>query len=363
MLSILLLAPRNDNLVHQGEYIGESRNVPQILEDISSHVNETDATHIKRILTQGCPLRLSFEETSEMKASIIQKGNQATFKMNLEIATKTMTKDKKHSHVLPVKLWVLHFAPWCCHTAQGMQIKPGKNPHIIFDAPTKGHPHKVVLNDMMTTEFEANITFGVAKLKLLQRIYNLRVSHPNCKIYLALVDIAACFYFPGVHADLTGAFAFMAEKMYFLATRKVFESTALASSWEPFQQAIEELIIKYFTRPNLISTHKHLLDMLKWEDEDTIDIDNLARGIACPLNHGIPELDGSLKAYIHVDDVMGLAVGRFNILRLLAATTEAIFLCAVEQTMSTSVFPFYRKMGTTRGWLDPNFFGTYCQYE
>jgi len=40
----------------KGEYVGESRNVPQILKDISSHVNETDAT--ERILTQGCPSRL-----------------------------------------------------------------------------------------------------------------------------------------------------------------------------------------------------------------------------------------------------------------------------------------------------------------
>ena len=87
----------------KGEYVGESRNVPQILKDISSHVNETDATHIERILTQGCHSRLSFEENSEMKDSMIQKGNQATFKMNLEIVTKTMTKEKKHSHVLPVK--------------------------------------------------------------------------------------------------------------------------------------------------------------------------------------------------------------------------------------------------------------------
>jgi len=218
----------------KGEYIGKNRNVPQILKDISLHVNETDATHIERIPTQGCPLRLSFKETSEMKASIIQKGNQATFKMNPEIVIKTMTKEEKHSHVLPVKFWVLHFSPWCRHTAQGMQIKPGKNPRVIFDASTKRRPHEVILNDMTTTEFEANITFGAAKSKLLQPIYNLRVSHPKCKIYLALADIAACFHFPRINTDLTGAFRFMAEKMYFLAMSMVFGSTASASSWEPF---------------------------------------------------------------------------------------------------------------------------------
>jgi len=169
-----------------------------------------------------------------------------------------------------------------------MQIKPGKNPRVIFNASTKAHPHEIVLNDMRSTELEANITFGWTKLKLLQRIYNLRVSHPNRKIYLALMDIAACFRFPRVHADLTGAFGFMAEKMYFLATSMVFSSTTSASSWEPFRRAIEGLIIKYSTRPDLISTHKHLLDMLKWEDEDTMVVDYFARAIACPLNHGIP---------------------------------------------------------------------------
>jgi len=65
--------------------------------------------------------------------------------------------------------------------------------------------------------------------------------------------------------------------------------------------------------------------MLKWEDEDTMAVDDFARAIACPLNHGIPELDGSLEAFIYVDDIMGSAVGKFNILRLLAATIEAIF--------------------------------------
>ncbi len=77
---------------------------------------------------------------------------------------------------------------------------------------------------MTTTEFEASITFGAAKLKLLQRIYNLRVSHPKRQIYLALVDITACFRFPRIHADLTRAFGFMAEKIYFLATSMVFGS-------------------------------------------------------------------------------------------------------------------------------------------
>jgi hypothetical protein len=201
----------------KGEYVGKNRNVSQILRDVSSHVDKTDAAHIEQILSQGCPSRLSFEETSVMKTSIIQKGNQAMLKMHPEVVTKMMSKEDRHSHLLPVKLWVLHFSPWCCHTAQGMLTKPGKNPHVIFDASTKRHPHEVVLNDVMTTKFEANITFGMAKLKSLQRIYNWRVSHPKSKIYLAHMDITACFCFLRVHADLMGAFGFMVKQSHFLA--------------------------------------------------------------------------------------------------------------------------------------------------
>jgi hypothetical protein len=84
-----------------------------------------------------------------------------------------------------------------------MLVKPGKNPWIIFNASTKGHPHEAILNNVTTTEFEANITFGEAKMKLFQRIYNLRVSHTNTKIYLALADIRAALCFPRIHANLT----------------------------------------------------------------------------------------------------------------------------------------------------------------
>ncbi len=142
----------------KGEYVGENRNVKQIIKDIFPHIDEVDAGHAKRILTQGCPSQINLKETLKMKAAIIEKGNQATFKMYPKIVHKKMNKEDKHSHLLPVKLWVLHFSPYCCHTAQGMLVKIGKNPQVIFDAATKGDPYEVVLNEIMTTKFEANIT-------------------------------------------------------------------------------------------------------------------------------------------------------------------------------------------------------------
>jgi hypothetical protein len=132
--------------------------------------------------------------------------------MHPEVITKTMNNEDRHSYLLPVKLWVLYFLPWCCHTAQGILFKPSKNPCIIFDASLKGDPHKVVLNNTTTTNFETFITFGKAKLKYLQWIYNWRIIHPNSKIYVALADITACFRFLRIHADVIRAFGFMAKR-------------------------------------------------------------------------------------------------------------------------------------------------------
>ena len=71
----------------KGEYVGESRDVSQIIKHVSPYIDKADVAHIERILTKGCPSIINFEEASDMKSFIIDKGNQATFKMYPEIVT------------------------------------------------------------------------------------------------------------------------------------------------------------------------------------------------------------------------------------------------------------------------------------
>jgi hypothetical protein len=193
----------------KGKYVGESRDISQVVSNVSPYIDQQDVKHISRILTNSCPSYINFEEASDMKSFIIEKWNQATCKMYPQTITKTMHKEDKHSHLLTVKLWVLHFLPWCCHTTQGILIKPGKDPQVIFDASAKESPHEVVLNEFTPTKFEGNIDFVHAKMNLLCRIFNWRVSYAREIIFLALANITACFRFPWIHADLTGAFGFM----------------------------------------------------------------------------------------------------------------------------------------------------------
>jgi hypothetical protein len=109
------------------------------------------------------------------------------------------------------------------------------------------------------------MTFGHVKLQIYIDIYNTRTSYLTLVILIALADFKACFCFARIHADLTGAFGFLAKNLYNLATAMVFGSTASASSWESFRRAIEALTKVFANRPDLVIKHKKYLDMLKWD--------------------------------------------------------------------------------------------------
>jgi hypothetical protein len=108
------------------------------------------------------------------------------------------------------------------------------------------------MNQVTPVAKEAPITFGQVKGQVYADIYNTRISYPTARILLGLADIKACFRFARIHADLTGAFGFIADDLFNLATAMVFGSTASASSWEAFRRAIEALTKVFTNRPDLV---------------------------------------------------------------------------------------------------------------
>jgi hypothetical protein len=128
-------------------------------------------------------------------------------------------------------------------------------------------------------------TFGHVKMQLYTDIYYTRISYQTLTILLAMADVKACFRFPSIHANLTGAFGFLAGGYYNLATAMVFRSTASASSWEPFRHAIQALTVVYAHRCNLIKKHKNFLDMISWAPLDPAP--DLAKAVPCLINTGV----------------------------------------------------------------------------
>ena len=310
-----------------GEYTGARRDIKRVLEAVSPVVSRKDYGHIERILTQGCPYSLEFQEETSSKLQAIARGNQKGFTQNLPIVKKTMNKEDRYSHLIPMHDWVCELGPHLRHNSQGMVVKQGSNPRQVWDGSTMYTPMDIVMNDMTPTENEAEITFGLAKVFFYQYVYNLRISFPYAVIFLALADIKACFRFPRIHPDLTGAFGFLADNLYCLATAMVFGSNTSASSWEPFRRAIEGLSVSFANRPDLVKKHKHYLDMIKWEIPSSANKPP-SKAVRCELNPGVFDLLGMQifqASQIWVDDAMIAAVGFLAMQMALAAIIEAIF--------------------------------------
>ena len=127
-------------------------------------------------------------------------------------------------------LWVCRLGANFRHNSQGMVIEENKNPRLVWDGSTMYTPMDIVMNNITSTEEEAEVTFGLVKILFYWLIYNLRASFPDEVIFLALADIKACFRFPIIHPDLAGAFGFMTNSLYCLAIAMVFGSNTSASS-------------------------------------------------------------------------------------------------------------------------------------
>ncbi len=72
------------------EYTGQYRDVRRTLDVIRDHITYG---HIKRILLDGCPAQLTFEEPSSNKLEFISHGNSKSFVENPQLVQKTMNKE------------------------------------------------------------------------------------------------------------------------------------------------------------------------------------------------------------------------------------------------------------------------------
>jgi hypothetical protein len=192
-----------------------------------------------------------------------------------------------------------------------MLIKAGKNNHLCWDGLTTIEPNDIVMNQVTPVICEAPITFGHVKMQLYTDIYNTCISYPTFTILLAMADVKACFRFPHIHADLTGAFGFLSGGYFNLATAMVFGSTTSASSWEPFRHAIQALSVANAHHHDLIDKHRKFLDMISWAPLDQAP--DLAKAVPCLINTSVLNDQGMkvpLPARIYFDDALTLATSK-----------------------------------------------------
>jgi hypothetical protein len=231
------------------KYTGQYRVVRCTLDAIQDHGTSDDYGHIKQILLNGCPAQLTFKEPLNKKLEFISCGNSKSFVENPQLVQKTMNKEDCYSHLVPMDPLLCKLSPYLRHTTQSIVIKDGKNDRIVWDGSTVTQPTDIVMNQVSSVAKEAPVMFGHVKSQIYTDIYNRHISYPTAMILLDLADVKAFFRYPRIHADLTGAFGFIADELYNLAMAMVFGLTVSASSWEAFRQAIKALTKVLLTGP------------------------------------------------------------------------------------------------------------------
>jgi hypothetical protein len=162
----------------------------------------------------------------------------------------------------------------------------------------------------------------------------------NCNDFSWSSRRQGMFEIPKNPRNLTGAFSFIADELYNLATAMVFGLTALASSWEAFRRAIEALTKVFANSPNLVIKHMTFIDMLKWEEIDPST--KLTPVYSCNINCGIMDDAGNqmdLPACICVDNTLMLALDVDHMKMVLAATIKAIFAVMGEPDVAARQCP------------------------
>jgi hypothetical protein len=109
-----------------GEYTGQYWDIRRTLDAVRDHVTTNDYNHIKQILSDGCPAQLTFEEPLSNKLEFISRGNSKNFIANPKLVRKTMNKEGRYSHLVPMDSIFCKFSPYLRHTTQSIVIKEGK---------------------------------------------------------------------------------------------------------------------------------------------------------------------------------------------------------------------------------------------
>ena len=119
-----------------GEYTAEWRDVKKIISIFKPFVAPEVLGQMERILTTGCPSYFNWEEDATNKHAFVSRRNLPSVAQHGELAVKTLRKEVRNSHLIPMARWVCTCSPWGRHVPQKILIKPGKKPRLMWDGST-----------------------------------------------------------------------------------------------------------------------------------------------------------------------------------------------------------------------------------
>jgi hypothetical protein len=320
-------------------YTAAHRNITAIVEKIRPHVDEYLIDHYIRVMSVGSPNTFVAETTRDNAMRYWRGGNNPSIKRKLGPVMKTMNKEERNNFVIPLPSWLWRFVPHLFFTPQHILEKLNKKDRQIFDAAYRHCPECIPIN-MMTSDAaktELRCEFGDVKLRVLIRIWNLRITYPKLDIVLHANDVKSCFRQLKHHPDVMGAFSYILGDYLFLQCSLAFGSDFSPASWEVVRRIAEQLAEKLFDDDTLRTKHRKYLDKLKWHQSlgnkkahfSPAKEDSINKGVLDEHGHPIK----TPHAFYVDDDIYAEIFNIERIERAVAASIEAIFILLGESDL------------------------------
>lgn len=285
-----------------------------------------------RVMTVGCPAKMVAETTRENAMKYFRGGNNPSINRKLDQVMQTMNKEEKNNFVIALPCWLWRFLPHLFFTPQHILEKVGKKDRQIFDAAYRHDADSIPLNSMTSTAegVELDCGFGTVFTRLLQRIWNLRISYPSRDIITHANDVKSCFRQLKHHPDVMGAFSYIMGDYLFLQCALTFGSDFSPASWEVVRRIAEILSESLFSDASLRQKHHQYLQQLQWKRGlGSTDIP-FSPAKKDSINTGVLDEKGNPintpHAYYVDDDVYSEVYDIARIEQAVASSIEAIFI-------------------------------------
>ena len=330
----------NDN------YTGAYRDIQASIDKMRGKVDDDLLELYAQVMLFGAPSHFVAESTRENFLLHWRNGNHPSILQDLEKTIKAMNKLEQHQFVMPLHSWIARFIPHLFLTPHHILKKPGKKDRLICDSSRRFTPKSVPINMMTSTRQGAELKCdnGRVLVRILIRIWNLRITYPLRDIILHANDVKSCFRQLKHHPDVMGAFSYIIAGVLYLSCGLTMGSDFSPGVWEICRRLAEQLATSLFDEESLVIKHRAHLDQLQWSKK-------LGRGKpeefipahACQVYKGVLNSDGvpvnTPHHFFVDDDIYAEVFDKGRIERCIAAGIESLFIILGDSNLAVRQDP------------------------
>ena len=152
------------------------------------------------------------------------------------------------------------------------------------------------IKEATKTDNEPTLNYGMAWIRHLEQIWNLRISYPSLEILLWDDDITGAFKHCKFNPEVIGAFGCVLLKMIIIPCGLQFGCTFSPENFVPLADAREQLAESLSNDTGLLNIYKEFLDLVQFSLDPDESVTFLQ---ASPyvIHQGVFNKDGTRKKY------------------------------------------------------------------